>query len=208
MVIISHGHGLKQLKRHLRYIACHAASKQKELVARSENIKPANVGQTIKDWAKAIEPILPGQRRLKRTDIRLIASWIGEPPAADKVAAIVEDFRKAMGYRAIHAWAVHQKPDRYGRPSWHVHFVMAPRSSRGDTIDIRRDDLRRIKAAYVDVSNKWGLDIGYDSRVLKQPKATKAKRKRKAKSQTQKAKQTRAKWAARNRNAKKRGVSR
>ncbi|TLS73458.1 hypothetical protein FE236_13240 [Mariprofundus erugo] len=101
-----------------------------------------------------------GQRRGKRTDLRIIISWLGN--REDRQLEFLDDFMAEHFEGCLWTWARHVKPNRLGQTTSHFHIVVCPRKFDGSMLDVRKDDLKRLKGSYLKLSNQLGLAAGWD----------------------------------------------
>ena len=213
MLKVSHGNGTEATSEALFYIAGlkSKVKKQKERIFTSMNLMNKMYAHALcADWEAALVPRLEGQRKIRRTDMRLVMSWKGyanEP----KMRQFMDEFNRESGLNEhLGAWACHSQISKATQePIYHVHFIVNPRNNNTHKVkDIRKGDLKRLKQLYAALSAKYGLDVGYDfDRVEKNRQKNKGKRvttridtneKTKAKSKNR----AKSRWVGRNKKAK------
>lgn len=173
MIKVSWGKDAGGLPSHLAYITGtgrYRHKRFKERISCSQDIAtPRTQAGFLAEYADALAPDhSKGQRRSKRTDLRLVISWLGDK--REEQEAFLDDFMGEHFQGCLWTWARHVKPNRLGQQTSHFHVVVCPRRLDGPMLDVKRDDLRRFQNAYLKISKQHGLATGWDRKPQKEVK--------------------------------------
>ncbi len=165
MLKIAWGKDEARLPAHLAYIAGTGRYRHKrkaESITCSPEIatKRAQEG-FLSEYAVTLAPdSSKGQRRGKRTDLRIVISWKGN--LRERQEEFLCEFMAEHFPDCLWSWARHVKPNRQGEETSHFHIVVCPRRMDGRMLDVRKGDLNRLKNSYLKLSKQLGLATGWD----------------------------------------------
>jgi len=162
IVKVSWGHDMQNTKSHLQYIAGEGNHKGKHKHEHIEiDPKRGNLDAFMSDYIKTYTADLKRkQRRLKRTDCRMIVSWKGHDAAG--AHKFVEQYMRDNFANRKFTYALHQKKSKDGDLVQHVHILICTRSNTGEAFRISPQELNDLKASAFNISKEIGLNSGYD----------------------------------------------